>query len=182
MTKNNKKAKNTFNKMIHCHYVPQFILRNYGSTIDVFNVRTQQYLQSKDPNDVFFVPDLYPSWLEVKFNKQMEDQESKRLVKKILTKKGDIHLTRDDVQHFKRFFLIGMIRCPESLNYIHKFRKRFYSEGPLCTLFKNSIGDRFKDDNREGESDYDYWIRTLDTILDIHDFNPASIIDNPKST
>ena len=167
--------------MTNCHYVPQFILRNFGDNIDVFNVKTQQYLQNRNPYSVFSAPDLYPDRLEKKFNEQMECDEARRLVNKVLTVDGDIRLTRDDIQHLKRFFLMGMIRCPDTLDYIHNFRI-WLNQGEACMFYGLQLGDRFKDDLSDSESDYDYWIRSMDAVLDIHDFNTFSVLNHPKAT
>ena len=181
MVRDNSQDYKVETKPTRCHYVPQFILRNYDSSIDLFNVKTQQYIQNRTPLNIFWNPDLYPQSLESRLNEQMESDEARRLTRKILTKEGNIELTRDDVQHLKRFFLTGMIRAPDTPEIIGEFRK-WLSEGLVCSVYSENLGDRYRNDLNSDESDHDYWIRTMSSILNNSDFNPYSIMKDPDST
>lgn len=181
MTNHKNRRNHHRDGMINCHYVPQFILRHFGKTVDVFNVRTQQYQQGCDPYDIFSIPDLYPAGLETRLNELMENDSSDRLMKKILNVKGDVVLTRKDLLLFKRFFAMGLIRCPDTLNSIRRFRE--YLTYERCVqAFGEYVAKRYVADFITNETDEQYWYRTMESILQVKDFNPETVFKCPSST
>ncbi len=160
------------------HFVPQFIQRWYGNNISVFNVKTQEYFPDRNPKSVFSEIGLYPDDLETKFNEKMECDASTRLAKKVLAAKRTVNLTRKDVQLIKRFLLMGMIRTADCIELGAKIKETY----PLHQQFLDPE-KRYAPEMESKETDVEYWIRTLECILDLEeDFNQATVYKHPKST
>ena len=49
-------------------------------------------------------------------------------------------------------------------------------------MYSEILGDRYRNDLNSDESDHDYWIRTMSSILNNADFNPYSIMKDLDST
>lgn len=166
------------NVNINCHFVPQFILKNFGTHLSCFNVRTGEYLMDRNPKKLFSIVNLYPGELENKFTCLMERDFSKLLREKILDK-DVISLTRAEVRIVKRFLMMSMIRTPDNSEMIHKMRVRVKN---LPASLSESMMNRFSMETESDESDNDYWIRTLNCILDDPECTPKSIITNENAT
>ncbi len=163
---------------INCHFVPQFILKNFGKHLSCFNVRTGLYLMDRNPKKLFSIINLYPGELENKFTCQMERDFSQLLREKILDK-DVISLTRDEVRIVKRFLMMGMVRTPDSLETIHKMRVTFKNK---LAPFSEMLMGRFYKETESDESDTDYWNRTIECILNDYECSPKSIMMNENAT
>lgn len=160
------------------HFVPQFIQRWYGNNISVFNVKTQEYFPDRNPKSVFSEIGLYPDDLETKFNEKMECDASTLLARKILTAKKTVNLTRKDIQLIKRFLLMGMIRTADCIELGAKIKETY----PLHQAFLDPE-KRYASELESKETDVEYWIRTLECILDLQeDFNQGTVYKHPNST
>ena len=160
------------------HFVPQFIQRWYGNNINVFNVKTQEYFPDRNPKSIFSEIGLYPDELESKFNEKMECDASTLLARKILSAKKKVDLTRKDVQLIKRFLMMGMLRTADCIELGTSIRDLFPLHQPFLDPEK-----RYASELEKKESNVDYWIRTLESILDLQeDFNPLTVREHPNST
>jgi len=165
---------------INNHYVPQFILRNFGDRINIFNIRTQGYSPNRNPKSIFCRKGIYSDKLESKLNNKLEVLTADLINKKILNTKGDITLTRKELLLLKRFFVIGMLRSPDAISMVRQFRSE--SEAIAFEKMMFDPKGRYSSDYVEGESDEEYWERTMGAILDADDYNLGTISNNPKST
>ena len=57
----NRGWKGKVNMVQNCHYVPRQVLRRYGDRIDLFNVRTQEYVNQAKIEKVYSQKNLGPS-------------------------------------------------------------------------------------------------------------------------
>ena len=166
------------NTIINCHYVPQFILRNFGRNISCFNVRNGDFLMNRNSKKIFSIGNLYPEEVEKKLSYNMEEEFSRLLKNKIL-EKDIISLTRNEVGIVKRFLVMSMLRTPDNLETIHKLRVTLNSQ---ITSFPEIIMGRFSKEIESNESDMEYWERTIDCIIENSEFTPDSILKNDNST
>ena len=70
----------------------------------------------------------------------------------------------------KKFLLVSELRTMQNEEWLQKERQ-----------MKNSVAPDFKERRIEGETPYEYWMRTVNTVLD-SDGKPASILQNSNKT
>lgn len=165
-------------KKINCHFVPQFILKNFNRKISCFNVKTGEYLFERNPKKIFSIGNLYPEELEKRFCDSMERDFSKLLKEKILDK-DIVTITREEIRIIKRFLVMGMLRTPDNLDTVHKMRAIFRN---MHFPLSNIILRRFSKEIEFDESDEDYWVRTIECILDNKELSSKNILNNEKAT
>jgi hypothetical protein len=54
------------------HYVPQFILRQYGDHLCVFNTKTQSFEEGRNPRSIYSEKGLYPDDIEEGLQQRVE--------------------------------------------------------------------------------------------------------------
>lgn len=156
------------------HYVPQFILRHFGTTVSCYNVRTGQYLPDRNPYEVYSEMGYYPDDIEKDMNEKMESEFAILLMKKVLDR-DEVRLTRKELWTVKRFLLMSMIRTPGTLKAITSMRdehRKLNASRP--DELRNLMGD-FYDEVSSDESDEEYWIRSMRYILDDRRCNLGTI-------
>lgn len=179
--------------MVNSHYVPMQTLRKFGDKLCVFNVRTGEYLENVNIDKLFSEKGFYTSEIEDKLNKRIESQFGNLYANKLMKCEEVVELSRDELYLIKKFLLISVIRSLGNEEFMQK-EKHFY-EGLQnhCLEFANSKGvpkeealknmpqAPFIEKVIEGESSYDYWMRTLNVILD-SDGTPQDILKHPDKT
>lgn len=137
------------------HYVPQFILRRFGSKINRYNVKTGEIKVKGSTINAFSEKDIYPEWLEHMLS-DLESRIATLIDTKILNAKETVTITRADNWLIKKFFTVAMLRVPES---------------SLLTIkhldSEESLKKRgFKETVIENETNEEYAYRTLKVILE----------------
>lgn len=180
--------------MAYSHYVPRFILKNFGNKISTYNIKNQKLSINVKPENVFGEEDFYSSDVENKLNRKIESKFANVFNNKISNIENRITLTRKELKLVKKFLLVSIIRSLGSEDYMLK-EKNFYNDlsEKLTVIYKNKgysnvqtkeIIDReipFEEKQISNETIHDYWLRTLEVILD-SDGTPLSIMKNDNKT
>ena len=180
--------------MAYSHYVPRFILKNFGNKISTYNIKNQKLSTNVKPENVFGEEDFYSSDVENKLNRKIESKFANVFNNKISNIENRITLTRKELKLVKKFLLVSIIRSLGSEDYMLK-EKNFYNDlsEKLTVIYKNKgysnvqtkeIIDRkipFVEKQISNETIHDYWLRTLEVILD-SDGTPLSIMKNDNKT
>lgn len=180
--------------MAYSHYVPRFILKNFGNKISTYKIKNQKLSTNVKPENAFGEEDFYSSDVENKLNRKIESKFANVFNNKISNIENRITLTRKELKLVKKFLLVSIIRSLGSEDYMLK-EKNFYNDlsKKLTVIYKNKgysnvqtkkIIDReipFVEKQIPNESIHDYWLRTLEVILD-SDGTPSSIMENDNKT
>lgn len=154
------------------HYVPRLILRKFSDKLSLYNVKTGELKENISPENAYAIEDFYGEETEKKLNIRIESQFGGLLSNIILKCNDEIQLSRTNLLLVKKFLLISMLRSIKAEEWIQK-EKCFYD---LC-----SIPAPFEEKQIEGELPNEYWLRTLNVILDT-DGTPKQILNHPNKT
>lgn len=154
------------------HYVPRLILRKFSDKLSLYNVKTGELKENISPENAYAIEDFYGEKTEKKLNIRIESQFGGLLSNIILKCNDEIQLSRTNLLLVKKFLLISMLRSIKAEEWIQK-EKCFYD---LC-----SIPAPFEEKQIEGELPNEYWLRTLNVILDTNG-TPQQILNHPNKT
>jgi hypothetical protein len=162
--------------MSNNHYVPKLVLKKFKNKLCLYNVRTGEYKENVSVEDAYYEENLYDDETEAKLNRLVESQFGGLLANKLLVSDNGICLYRHQVSLIKKFLLISLFRCRDGEKFA-SFEKNTVENGcgglsSLCPFEERTI---------DGETDYEYWIRTLNVILD-SDGTPENILEHPLKT
>ena len=179
--------------MANSHYVPMLTLRRFSDRLCLFNVQTGKYKENVKIDKTFSEQNFYSSEVEEKLNKRIESQFGNLFSNKILNAEGTIELKREELNLIKKFLLISTIRSMGNEEFMQTERK-FYDNlkdhwtkyGKEKGLSEEEIKARpieppFQEKIIEGETPFEYWMRTLNVILDSNG-TPEDILKHPDKT
>lgn len=174
--------------MKNSHYVPQFILKKFSDKLCLYNIKTGEFKENIKPEKAYAEKGFYSDEIEDKLNRKIEKQFAMLLSEKILKCDNEIELSRSELRLIKKFLLISVIRSMGNEQFLQK-EKRFYDD--LTDLFiKQGLSKEeaikatakpFDEIQIPNETPYDYWMRTIDVILDT-DGSPEEILKHPNKT
>lgn len=180
--------------MANSHYVPMLTLRKFADKLCLFNVQTGEYKENIKIDKSFSEKDFYSDEVEEKLNKRIESQFGNLFSNKLLNAEGTIELKREELYLIKKFLLISTIRSIGNEEFLQTERKfydnlkehliKFGKEKGLSEeeIKARSIGlPPFIEKEIEGETPFDYWMRTLNVILDSNG-TPEDILKHPDKT
>lgn len=101
------------------HYVPQFIIKEFGSTPYFFDLGKGN-LRQKNPRKVFSEKDMYSDEVEILMNQKVEQRFCSLLDKKLKAERPS--LTREDIELVKRYMLLASIRTMGQEGFAQKIR------------------------------------------------------------
>lgn len=141
------------------HYVPQLILRRYGTKINRYNIKTKELFINGSTKNAFCEKKLYPEDIEILLSK-LESEFANILDKKILKAKDKIVLSRADLNLIKRFLVVLQMRTPSSLG-------KWGGKKENKKILK-SLG--FKETIIENETIDEYNLRTIRVLVESKNF------------
>lgn len=150
------------------HYVPRFILRQFGEHLNVYNVKDGSLRTGERTDHIFAERKIYPADLEKDIGYKLESPFAKLLQDKLLSGKcGDkIVLTRKEVLLMKRFYLLETIRVI-SMAEITKF------ERTISDLYSSFFPD-FKEKLIPDETYTDRWHKNIRVVIESDDLTQIS--------
>lgn len=157
--------------MSNCHYVPRLILRKFSDKLSLYNVKTGELKENIPPEHAYAMQGFYDDETEKKLNLKIESQFGGLLSNLILKRENEIRLSRANVLLIKKFLLVSMIRSIQAEDWM-QMEKHFYSLCPPAPFEEKQI---------EGESPNEYWLRTINVILDT-DGTPQQVLNHPDKT
>lgn len=157
--------------MSNNHYVPRLILRKFSDKLSLYNVKTGELKENIPPEHAYAMQGFYDNETEKKLNLKIESQFGGLLSNLILKREKEISLSRANVLLIKKFLLVSMIRSIQAESWMQK-EKYFYSLCPPAPFEEKQI---------EGERPNEYWLRTINVILDT-DGTPQQVLNHPDKT
>ena len=157
--------------MSNNHYVPRLILRKFGDKLSLYNVKTGELKENIPPEHAYAIQGFYDNETEKKLNLKIESQFGGLLANLILKRENEISLSRANVLLIKKFLLVSMIRSVQAEHWVQRERI-FYKLCPPAPFEEKQI---------EGESPNEYWLRTINVILDT-DGTPQQVLNHPDKT
>ena len=157
--------------MSNNHYVPRLILRKFGDKLSLYNVKTGELKENIPPEHAYAIQGFYDNETEKKLNLKIESQFGGLLTNLILKRENEISLSRANVLLIKKFLLVSMIRSVQAEHWVQRERM-FYKLCPPAPFEEKQI---------EGESPNEYWLRTINVILDT-DGTPQQVRNHPDKT
>lgn len=174
--------------MKNSHYVPKFILKNFSNKLCLYNVKTGEFREKLKPEKAYCEKGFYDDDTEINLNLKLETSFAQLLNNKILKAKDKIELNRTELRLIKKFLLISIIRSIGSESVMQK-EKKFYDDLIFSLKKQGSITSKadeekirpFIEEDIPNETPYEYWMRTINVILDT-DGSPEEIFKHPKKT
>lgn len=179
--------------MVNSHYVPKQTLKKFAKKLCLFNVKTGEYKENVALNKAFSEYGFYSVEVEEKLNKRIESQFAQLFSDKLINAEGTVELKRNEVQLIKKFLLISVIRSVGSETFMQTERKFYDDLKEYWIKFGKGMGlsddvinaapiePPFKEKTIDGETSFDYWMRTLNVILDSNG-TPEDILKHPDKT
>ncbi|MCQ2771829.1 MAG: DUF4238 domain-containing protein [Bacilli bacterium] len=174
--------------MANSHYVPMLTLRRFSDKLCLFNVRTGEYRENVQIAKSFSEDGFYSDEVEEKLNRRIESQFGNLFNNKLLHAEGKIELKRDELYLIKKFLLISVIRSMGNEEFmqvekkyydnLNEYGKRFAKDRGLE---EKKIDPPFLEKEIAEETPFDYWMRTLEVILDTNG-RPQEILGHPSKT
>ena len=180
---------------MNSHYVPKFVLKNFGDKISIYDIKSGVLREDVKLEKAYSQVGFYNDEIEDKLNRKIESQFANLFYNKISKCIDKIILSRKELRLVKKFLLISVIRSIESEQFLQKER-RFYDnlkEYWIAFAKAQNLSEEhtvagiedmkppFSERVIEGETDFDYWMRTLEVILET-DGSPEEIMKHPKAT
>lgn len=157
--------------MSNCHYVPRLILRKFSGKLSLYNVKTGELKENIPPEHAYAMQGFYDNETEKKLNLKIESQFGGLLSNLILKRENEISLSRANVLLIKKFLLVSMLRSIQAEDWMQN-EKYFYTLCPPAPFEEKQI---------EGERPNEYWLRTINVILDT-DGTPQQVRNHPDRT
>ena len=155
------------------HYVPRLVLRKFDKKINLYNIKTNEYLPNNELRDSFSKDKLYsPELEEKKLGWELESLFGDLLANKILNTKGQVVLNKKEITLIKKFLLIAQERVPSSPDWnkkIHTQEERWLKLG-------------YRETKIENETDKEYWERTMRVIIESDSLSLEDILKHPDVT
>ena len=178
---------------INSHYVPVQTLKRFGERLCLFNVKTGEYFENVKLKRAFSRKGFYSSEIEEELNYKIENQFGALFANKLANCENTVELSREELRIVKKFLLISVVRSMGSEEYLEK-EKHYYEDLEKSWLLfakqkgisdedavKNAPKAPFIEEQIDGETPFDYWMRTLNVILE-SDGSPESIEKIPNKT
>ena len=178
------------------HYVPQLTLRKFGDRLCTYNVKAEQYKENVRNDRAFCEKDLYTNEIEDSLNRKIESQFGSLFSNKLGKETGKFELSRKEIQLIKKYLLVSVLRSIDSCNYAaheqhfyDRLRQYAYWDALLCGESEQKAQEAaqskefnpFQEIEIPGETDFDYWMRTLNVILET-DGTPQGVLEHPQKT
>lgn len=181
--------------MVNSHYVPRLILKKFSDKLSLYNIRTGEFIEDINVDKAYSQKGFYDDETEKNLNIKLESQFGNLLANKLLKVDYVIELSRAELRLVKKFILISTLRSLGNEAFLQK-EKRFYSDSinywrdfcrrndismEECEKGAENMQPPFEEKFIPNETPHDYWMRTLNVILDT-DGSPEEILKHPDKT
>lgn len=174
--------------MKNSHFVPKLILKKFADKLCLYNIKTGELKENVKLEKAYSQIGFYDDDIEIKFNTHLESRFAQLLNNKILNCESSVELSRAELRLTKKFLLLSIIRSIASEELMNK-EKHFYDD--IINILEASGKKLTEDDEKRirpflekqipNESNRDYWMRTLNVILET-DGSPEEILKHPNKT
>lgn len=182
---------------MNSHYVPRLTLRRFGDCLCTYNVKTGKYLEDVKIERAFCEEDFYSEEIEKQLNRRIESQFGNLFNNKLNRCESTIELSRVELYLIKKFLLVSVIRSQGNEEFMAVERKYYDNLREYAYQMAMQRGMSEQEAKRDaaskdfdppfvekeipGETNFDYWMRTLNVILD-SDGTPEDILKHPNKT
>lgn len=176
--------------MSNSHYVPRLILRKFSDRLSLYNVKTGELKENIPPEHAYAIENFYDAETEKKLNLRIESQFGGLLSNLILKRDKEISLSRANVLLVKKFLIISILRSIKGEEFAQTEKHFCARLNPLAKYYAELQGVPFNEDayappfmekQIDGETSFEYWMRTLNVILDTNG-TPQQILEHPNKT
>jgi len=151
-------------------------MRQFASKLCEYNIKTNILRKNVSSEKLFSGNNIYSDEVEKALNQKVESSFA-GLLRKILAAETKIELLRDEMYLTKKFLLISIIRSVGSEE-LMQVEKQYYHE---LSKYIPDVKAPFVESQIDGESSFDYWMRTLNVIFD-SDGTLEEILKHPNKT
>lgn len=138
------------------HYVPQFIIKQFGKKINVFNMSTGEIFNKRRTENFFYENNKWPDEIETQMQK-IESKASRIL--RYMSKGENVFLYINQEMELKRYFLMCSIRTFYPSEFVNKLKN--YANMSDYILLCKEMHSNLKTINELKLSDYEIYIRAL---------------------
>jgi|GEM_PF-449722 len=157
---------------IHNHFVPQLILRRFDEKINTYRLSTKELKIDANFKTSFSSPSLYTQEIEDLFSGKIESEFARILDKKIRSAENVVELKRLELATVKKYLLLAMLRTNDG-EHLTQHQKEKTAENVNEIL-------HFQEKNTENLTSHEYWMRTLQCIIESMDLN--HVRNHPQAT
>ena len=180
---------------MNTHYVPRLVLKKFSEKLSTYNIKTGELKEDIKIESAYAETDFYDAETEENFNRKVESQFGNLLANKLLKCESSVELSRKELRLTKKFLLLSVLRSVGNEDFLKVERKFYDNLRERWKLFAklNGLSEEettsaletmkapFEEKIIEGETSYQYWMRTLNVILDT-DGTPEEILKHPNKT
>jgi len=157
------------------HYVPCFILKNFGGgKLSFYDTKKKELFKNRNVHSSFCTNNIYSDKIEIELNHKIEAHFSILLNNKILASTDTLTFNKSEINLIKKFLLISTLRTVEDekllsleKNYYQIEKQNWLNLGLTDKEWNEKhIMPPFKETSIDNETDEQYWLRTIQTILD----------------
>ncbi|WP_400218947.1 DUF4238 domain-containing protein [Methanomethylophilus alvi] len=167
---------------VNSHYVPRFILKNFGSSVNMYRRSDGTYRKDCPIESAYSKVGYYNEYTEKYLNERAEAEFSS-ILDKIVHADGDISLSVEQELKLKRFVMITLLRsagCREVLIPAHRKKiKDLFYENPDRFM---ELWGKYSIEVADTTSDDDYWFNSLKSLLDLDYPDEESVYSHRYST
>jgi|GEM_PF-3669507 len=170
------------------HYVPQFILRQYGDHLCVFNTKTQSFEEGRNPRSIYSEKGLYPDDIEEGLQQRVETPFVELVHQTDLLNQKRIVLTSTQFDLLQKYLVVSILRTKSTSKEIKQGRHFYDNLLQMAKTMGLSEANLmlslppFTEKNAEQLSDIEYWYRTLRCLISAPNVRPETIIQRPDAT
>lgn len=180
---------------MNTHYVPRLVLKKFSEKLSTYNIKTGELKENIKIENAYAETDFYDAETEENFNRKVESQFGNLLANKLLKCESSVELSRKELRLTKKFLLLSVLRSVGNEDFLKEERKFYDNLRERWKVFArfNGLSEEettnaletmkapFEEKVIEGETPYQYWMRTLNVILDT-DGTPEEILKHPNKT
>ncbi len=172
------------------HYVPRLVLRKFSDKLCLYNVKTGELRENISPEHAYVKDGLYDLETEKNLNERIESQFGNLLSNIILKADNEIHLSRKNLFLIKKFLLVSTLRSMHGESFAQREKNFYKTLQYKAKQMSELMGEKydhsafqppFEEVKLPNETSFEYWMRTLNVILDT-DGTPEEILKHPNKT
>ena len=165
---------------MNSHYVPRLVLRKFKDKLSLYNVKTGEFREEIKIENAYAEQNFYNDETEKNLATMLEGPFGNLLANKLLKCQGTVELSHKELNLIKKFLLLSVLRSygadkfmlleknfyiNQQKNSIEYWRKQGLSEDEIQERIE-VLKPPFEEKQIEGETLTQYWLRTLNVVLE----------------
>ena len=165
---------------MNSHYVPRLVLRKFKDKLSLYNVKTGEFREEIKIENAYAEQNFYNDETEKNLATMLEGPFGNLLANKLLKCQGTVELSHKELNLIKKFLLLSVLRSygadkfmlleknfyiNQQKNSIEYWREQGLSEDEIQERIE-VLKPPFEEKQIEGETLTQYWLRTLNVVLE----------------